>query len=115
MTYYYFVFYFRNPVRRNLKNADFEEFFGSKLDKEILEANADLEEAPDASHDEEAATQEAASQSKTAKQEDVRTAADVAESSKTEQQVAAKNHPPTQAARRLNTVLPVNTKVGITS
>ena len=98
-----------------MKNADFEEFFGSKLDKEILEANADLEEAPDASHDEEAAAQEAASQSKTAKQEDVRTAADVAESSKTEQQVAAKNQPPTQAARRLNTVLPVNTKVGITS
>lgn len=104
------IFPRRNPVRRNLKNADFEEFFGSKLDKEILEANADLQEAPDASHDEEAAAQEAASQSKTAKQEDVRTAADMAESSKTEQQVAAKNHPPTQAARRLNTVLPVNTK-----
>ncbi len=37
-------FFLRNPIRRNLKQSDFEEgFFGSKQDREIAAANADLE------------------------------------------------------------------------
>ncbi len=36
----------RNPIRRNLKQSDFEEgFFGSKQDREIAAANADLEKS----------------------------------------------------------------------
>lgn len=38
------IFPIRNPIRRNLKNSDIEYFFGSKQDREIAEANADLEE-----------------------------------------------------------------------
>ncbi len=41
---YYFLL--RNPIRRNLKQSDFEEgFFGSKQDREIAAANADLEKS----------------------------------------------------------------------
>ncbi len=35
----------RNPIRRNLKQSDIEEFFGSKQDREIAAANADLEKS----------------------------------------------------------------------
>jgi hypothetical protein len=41
-----YFFLLRNPIRRNLKQSDFEEgFFGSKQDREIAAANADLEKS----------------------------------------------------------------------
>ncbi len=41
-----YILLLRNPIRRNLKQSDFEEgFFGSKQDREIAAANADLEKS----------------------------------------------------------------------
>ncbi len=117
---------FRNPIRRNLQNSDPEYFFGSKQDREIAEANAELEEeekrrlaAADAGNKSEQQQQPAAvapppgiRPAAGAQEEDPAVAADDSSSPMVNTDQVAKDLPgPIPAGKKLITLQPVNTKV----
>jgi hypothetical protein len=91
----------RNPIRRNLKQTDIEEFFGSKQDREIAAANADLEKPETTA----AAALDSGSQTDSAVSETPRETADKTADAPGETEFGAGN------SKLVTTLPPVKTKV----
>ncbi len=97
-----YFFLLRNPIRRNLKQSDFEEgFFGSKQDREIAAANADLEKSATTA----AAALDSGSQTDSAVSDTPRETADKKADAPGEAELAAGN------SKLATTLPPVKTKV----